>query len=104
MADKCTTIPVPGATEWYITDFDLHLHRELVDGTVSVVPGRCAAWVKVIGDTGETKEDRWTGQEAHDDIVALNKANLTTQTLQKRLLGKLVTRGTINGTVGGTPE
>jgi hypothetical protein len=104
MPDKCTTTPIVGSSEWYVTDFDLHFHRELVEGAVVVIPARCSVWIKVIGDTGDTREHRYGGQEAHDDIVGLNKANLTTQTLQKRLLAKLVTLEVLSGTVGGTPE
>src|SRR5687767_11917853 len=37
-------------------------------------------------------------------MVALNKANLSTKSLHKRVLERLVTDGHIAGTIGGTPD
>lgn len=64
------------------------------------------------GEHGELKEFRYGGStgtdadrtKARNLIVALNKANLSTTSLQKRILNQLVTDGLLSGTVTGTPE
>jgi hypothetical protein len=64
------------------------------------------------GENGELKEFRYGGPTGTDAdrtkarglIVALNKANLSTTSLQKRILNQLVTDGLLSGTVTGTPE
>ena len=95
--------PPPVATAWRVTDFDLHLEVAGAGGSFTDDPEKASVWVKVVNDIGDSKEDRWTGQEAFNDIVSINKADLRVQTLQKRLLAKLVARGTLAGTVTGSP-
>lgn len=60
--------------------------------------------VHVRGSNGERKEFRYENQAAVDLITALNKANLTTKSLQRRILEKLAVDGLLVGTVSGTPD
>ena len=60
----------------------------------------------VLKDTqGDTITAGYTGAEATSLMIALNKANLSTNSLQKRALERLVTDGKIPaGTVTGSPD
>jgi hypothetical protein len=60
--------------------------------------------VHLRGTNGERKEMRYSGQEATDLMIALNKANLTIKSLQRRILEKLVADGKLAGSVAGTPD
>ena len=95
--------PPPVATAWRVSGFDLHVGVTGANGAFADDPLKASVWVQVVNDLGETKEDRWTGQEAFSDITALNKSDCRVQTIQKRLLAKLVARGTLAGTVTGSP-
>lgn len=64
------------------------------------------------GDNGELKEFRYGGStgtpvertKATNLMIALNKSNLSTVSLQKRVLNQLVTDGLLAGAVTGTPD
>ena len=60
----------------------------------------------VVKDTqGDTVTAGYTGATATSLMIALNKANLTTNSLQKRILEQLVTDGKLPaGTVTGDPD
>ncbi len=108
MAEKIAlTQPEGGAT----TDYFLHsltLERGIVvdpaTGAVSADPPRSFIAVILIGEFGRRVAHRWTGAAADADIVALNKANLTTASLQKRVMQKLIGDGVIAGAVAGAPD
>lgn len=56
------------------------------------------------GSDGAAVTVEWTGAPATTLMIALNKANLTTISLQKRVLQQAVTDGKLPaGTVSGTP-
>jgi len=46
----------------------------------------------------------YTGTQATDLMKALNKADLTTNSLQKRVMNRLVTDGLLEGSVSGSPD
>ena len=46
----------------------------------------------------------YDGDTATTLMVALNKANLSTKSLQKRVLEKLAADGLLAGTISGTPD
>ena len=54
--------------------------------------------------TGKSSTFIYTGATATSLMTALNKANLSTNSLQKRILEKLVTDGKLTGTVSGSPD
>jgi len=56
------------------------------------------------GTNGEIKQFRYEGAAATALMITLNKANLSTISLQKRVLQKLVADGLIAGTVSGAPD
>ena len=60
--------------------------------------------VRVSGTNGEKKSFTYTGTTATTLMIALNKANLTTKSLQRRILERLVTDGLYAGTVSGSPD
>jgi hypothetical protein len=62
--------------------------------------------VIVLEDTqGDKLKKSYSGAEAEALIIALNKANLSTLSLQKRILQRLVTDGLMaDGAVTGSPD
>mgnify|MGYP001606487925 CR=1 FL=1 len=53
--------------------------------------------------TGKRRAFDYTGDVAKNLMVALNTANLTTNSLHKRILSKLIIDGKLAGTVTGSP-
>ncbi len=45
-----------------------------------------------------------SGEQARTDMRALNKANLTTSSMHKRIMQKLIADGHLEGTISGTPD
>jgi len=64
------------------------------------------------GENGERKDFIYGGSEASSAdkikalnlMTALNKANLSTTSLEKRILNQLVTDGLLSGAITGTPD
>ena len=56
------------------------------------------------GSNGETKNHSYSGATAISLMTALNKANLSTISLHRRIINQLVTDGVILGTVSGSPD
>lgn len=54
--------------------------------------------------TGYRQHFDYTGSTATNLMVALNKANLSTKSLQRRILEQLVADGKLVGTISGTPD
>ena len=54
-------------------------------------------------NVGGTVTATYSGQEATDMMLILNTANLTTNSLHKRTLNKLIADGKLIGTISGTP-
>jgi hypothetical protein len=44
------------------------------------------------------------GAEATTLMIALNKADLSSNSLQRRILNKMIADGVIQGTISGTPD
>jgi hypothetical protein len=65
---------------------------------------RATIVIHLRGTNGERKEARYDGAEATALMVALNKANLTIKSLQRRILERLIADGKIDGTVSGSPD
>jgi hypothetical protein len=100
------TNPIPATTSWRVKEVNMSLGLSANAGVFAVDPDRAYIDVVLIGDNGRRLEHRFTGLEAHNDIVGLNKANLSGAggSLQKRVLNKLIAAGVIAGTVQGTPD
>lgn len=56
------------------------------------------------GDNGEYTSVGWDGTDATTLMVALNKANLSTKSLHKRIMEKAVADGKLSGTISGVPD
>lgn len=54
-------------------------------------------------NTGGTATHTYSGAEATQLMLTLNTANLTTNSLHKRTLAKLIADGKLTGTISGTP-
>ena len=56
------------------------------------------------GDNGEYTSIGYEGTEATTLMRALNRANLSTKSLHRRIMEKAVSDGKLNGTISGAPE
>lgn len=56
------------------------------------------------GEQGETREFRYDGPTATTMMAQLNKANLSTKSLQARVMERLSADGLLVGVVAGTPD
>jgi hypothetical protein len=55
-------------------------------------------------DTGKDQVELYTGETALALVSQLNRANFTTNSLQKSILSRLITDGRLAGTVSGSPD
>ena len=56
------------------------------------------------GDNGEYTSIGYNGTEASNLMISLNKANLSTKSLHKRIMEKAVADGKLSGTISGAPD
>ena len=56
------------------------------------------------GTNAERKEVRYDGADATTLMVGLNKANMATKSLHRRILERLVADGKLSGTITGVPD
>jgi hypothetical protein len=100
-----TPITGPSTSEYFIESFTMQLGMTMAgDGSVVITPINSKISVTLYGSNRMTATFEWSGQVAHDDIIALNKANLSTTSLQKRIMQRLMALGYIAGTVTGTVD
>lgn len=81
----------PGASSYTINRLDL-------DWGMAVIR------IYLLGNNGQEHKVEYSGADATAQMVALNKANLSTKSLQKRVIEKLVADGKLAGTITGTPD
>lgn len=82
----------PQLTSWRVAQ----LHLNWTGANITVV---------LIGNNNsETLTHTYTGTTATTFMNALNKANLSTTSLHKRVIERLVTDGVIAGTISGSPD
>lgn len=60
--------------------------------------------IRLKGTNGETKTCGYQGATATTLMTSLNKANLTANSLQRRVLAQLITDGEIAGAISGSPD
>jgi hypothetical protein len=85
---EVTTITV---TDWRVIGLSLQWEQALI-------------LVQVRGSNGERREFRYEGAVATTMMTALNKADLPTKSLIRRILERLVADGKFAGAVAGTPD
>jgi hypothetical protein len=61
-------------------------------------------YILVIGTDGRTLQFTYDGDVAATLMKQLNTLNLSTKSLHKRLLERLVADGFLSGTISGTPD
>lgn len=90
---------------WRVKDVFLSLGLTSAGGLIVNDPAKAVIEVVLVGENGRTYTHRFVGVSAYNDIVALNKANLSAgNSLQKRILQKLVQAGVCEGAVTGSPD
>lgn len=94
----------PSTTKWLVLSVSLSRGYSSAGGLIILDTSRSCVSVELIGLNGLRKFHTWSGAAADADIVALNKVNLTTNSLHRRILTKLITDGIISGTISGTPD
>ena len=60
--------------------------------------------ITLVANNGENLVHEYTGTTATNLMISLNKANLTTRSLNQRIFDRLIADGVIVGTVGGTVQ
>lgn len=89
--DLTTPITKPSVTNYRVNKLDLRWLDKHIR-------------IELFSDTGEVLHHSYDGTEATNLMIFLNKANLSTKSLQKRVLEKLVADGVIDGSITGTPD
>ena len=86
-----TPVTTPSITAWKVSS----LHLDWDNSQITI---------KLRGPNGETKFHSYGGAVALTMMVALNKADLSSNSLHKRILNRLILDRTVLGTVTGTPD
>lgn len=60
--------------------------------------------ISLVSDNGVRKTVGYADAEAETMMIALNKVNLSTKSLQKRIFERLVADGHLVGTISGSPD
>lgn len=61
-------------------------------------------YITVSNGSGVSQNFNYTGSIATNMMNVLNKANLSTNSLHKRVLNQLISDGKLSGTVSGNPD
>jgi hypothetical protein len=85
------TTPPPQQTTWRVNEVYFNWNAASIQ-------------IGLIGTNGEAKHHTYSGAVATSLLVSLNKANLSTTSLHKRIINQLVSDGVIAGTVSGSPD
>lgn len=106
MAEQLNLTQAITTTLWRVQALTLFRGLSSDVGGVVSSPAESRITVHLVGDNGARKSHTWFGTAADNDIIALNKANLSGAggSLEKRILNRLVADGVIAGTVAGSPD
>lgn len=63
-----------------------------------------AILVRLKSNSGEELTHIYSGATATALMVALNKANLTNNSLHRRVIAQLIVDGVVTGTISGSPD
>jgi hypothetical protein len=86
-----TPVTTPNVTTWRV----VFLGLDWESATISM---------GLRGSGGEKLNHAYTGPNATTLMIALNKANLTSNSLHRRILTQLHTDGIVVGTISGSPD
>lgn len=71
---------------------------------LSLEPIEQRVYIELAGNDGQVLAHHYEGAEAAALLRALNTANLTANSLHKRLFAKLIADGVIAGSITGSPN
>lgn len=92
MAEILTiTSPPPQQTTWRVNELYLNWGAQSIQ-------------IGLIGTNGEAKHHSYSEATATSLMNALNKANLTSNSLHKRVIQRLIDDGMLAGTISGSPD
>ena len=86
-----TPVALPSATNYKLNK----LHLMWLDKAIRI---------ELVADNGETIEHGYDGDEARNLMIALNKMDLSTKSLQRRVMEKLIADGVLSGTITGAVD
>ena len=89
--DLTTPLTYPSTTNWKVVKLALDWYGQFIE-------------IGLLGSNGERKAHSYSGSTALTLMNQLNTLNLSTISLQKRVLNRLVSDGVIAGTVSGLPD
>lgn len=98
------TTPIPSAARWFVQSLTVRRGMTASGGVITPNPSDSQITVGLLAENGQVKVWDWTGAPADTLIIALNKANLSTTTLNKRILDKLIADGVIAGVSAGAAD
>lgn len=90
--DLTTSISKPSITYYRVGRLELDWDRAIIEIHLIFTP------------TGEKFITGYTGTEATNLMVIMNKKNFTTISMQKTILQKLIADGKISGIISGNPD
>lgn len=86
-----TPVTTPSITTWRVSSL-------LLDWDAAVIA------ISLRGSGGERLSHTYAGAQATSLMTALNKANLTSNSLHKRVIQRLIDDGMLAGTISGSPD
>ena len=106
MAEQLNLAAPSGAQTslWRVSEIQLTRGLAYSSDPITPDPAHSRIFIALVGTNGRTMNHVYNGQTADTLILALNKANLTTVSLERRILNQLVADGVIAGTITGTPD
>lgn len=96
-----TPVTAPAVTDYQVRALHLDLGDRSTTDDDSVVVD-LEATTGLTTDPNHMRRFTYNGATANQMIVGLNKANLTTRSLNQRILDRLIADGFLSGTVTGT--
>lgn len=91
-------------TRWVVKSLLVERGLSANGATITNDPAKSRIKVVLIGEHGHRKSYEWVGASADADIVALNKVNLTSNSLNARIINKLIAAGVVAGTASGSVD
>lgn len=85
------TVPIPAVSQFTVSTLYLDWPGQVIQVTLS-------------GANGQKLTHGWHGATATTLIVQLNKANLSTTSLHRRVIDRLISDGVLSGSVAGAPD
>ena len=89
--DLTTPVTTPDITSWRVVYLELNWAAQSIR-------------IGLLGTNGETSHHNYNGEVAETMMINLNKVNLSTTSLQRRILERLLADGLLVGSISGTPD